>query len=355
MTDAHDDADVVALAGDAFERGRAQAVAVPASIEPVRRAVALRLDLARDRLNAPAVRAYLDAQRDYHEQHAADELAELHGIAQGYAIDARELFAYLHLGIVGDLADGCTAWARSDRVHGALLAKNRDFRGEHLGLQRVFRHADPAWNGRRLLAVGSLGSPGVYSSGVNSAGLALADTQVGTTDHGVGLLRYFLMTRILARATTVTEALGVIRASAHAGGGTLVLADQSGAVAAVELTHAHIAVEQIERGFVARTNHFVDVQTAPAWHAGGDAMAASSVARLAAVRAAARAWAESVAIDRAFALMASHDAPPAIGLCRHGQDGDACTISCAVFALSPPTLYFCPGAPCRGARIAVAP
>jgi predicted choloylglycine hydrolase len=356
MTTVPDDTDIVALAGGAFERGQAQARAVPASIEPVRRAVALRLALARESLNATPVRAYLDAQWDYHERHAIDELAEMRGVAQGYGFAARDLFAYLHLGIVGDLADGCTAWARSDRTHGAVLAKNRDFRGEHIGLQRVFRHADPAWNGRRVLAVGSLGSPGVYSSGISSAGLALADTQVGTTDHGVGLLRYFLMTRILARATTVTEALDVIRATAHAGGGTLVLADASGAVAAVELTHRAVAVERAERGFVARTNHFVDAQTAPCWHAGvGDAMAASSLARLAAVRAAPSAWTDGIAIDDAFALMASHDASPAIGLCRHGQDGDARTISCAVFALAPPRLYFCPGAPCQGERIAVTP
>ncbi|MGE5339415.1 MAG: C45 family autoproteolytic acyltransferase/hydrolase [Gemmatimonadota bacterium] len=356
MNSAPADSDVVALVGTALERGRGQALAVPGSIEPVRRAVALRLQLARRQLDTAPVRAYMEDQWRYHEQHAPDELAEMRGVAQGYGIAERDLFAYLHLGVVGDLADGCTAWARSDLSQGALLAKNRDFRGEHLGLQRVFRHDDPSWAGRRLLAVGSLGSPGVYSSGINSAGLALADTQIGTSDHGVGLLRYFLMTRILTRATTVDEALAVIRATAHAGGGSLVVADPSGMVAAIELAHRAISIERVERGFVARTNHFTAAETAASWRAvAGDAMAASSLRRLERVRDAPRYWAESVSVDEAFSLMRTHDTVAEVGLCRHGQDGDARTISCAVFALAPPTLYFSPGAPCIGARIAVAP
>ncbi len=345
------DSGVVVLAGGAFERGLAQARAVPESIAPVRAAVALRLGEARERLDAGPVRSYLDAQWRYHEQNAAAELDEMRGIAQGYGIDEREMFAYLHLGVVGDLADGCTAWARTDRAHGALLVKNRDFRGEHIGLQRVFRHLDAAWNGRRVLAVGSLGSPGVYSSGINSSGLALADTQVGTSDHGVGLLRYFLMTRILARAAEVDQALDVIRASAHAGGGSLIMADRSGVVAAVELTHHRLSVERVARGVVARTNHFVGAETAACWQPpANDAMAASSAQRLAAVHAAARAWTDSVEIEDAFDLMRRHDAPEAVGLCRHGQDGDARTISCAVYALAAPTLHFSADAPCQGAR-----
>lgn len=346
---------VVELAGGPYERGAAQASAVPDSIEPVRRAVALRLGLAQKQLSAPSVRAFLDAQWRYHDEHAADGLDEMRGVAHGYGIDARELFAYLHLGVIGDLSDGCTAWARSS-ARGPMLAKNRDFRGEHLGLQRVFRHIDPAWRGRRLLAVGSLGSPGVYSSGINSAGLALADTQVGTSDHGVGLLRYFLMTRVLARASNVDQALELIRASAHAGGGTLVLADASGAMATVELGHRAIAVERRATGFVARTNHFLGAEMAPTWRASpADPMAASSTQRLAVVQAALSSATGSHSIEQAFELMSRHDGAGSAGLCRHGQDGDARTISCAVFALDPPTLYFSADTPCTGERVRIAP
>lgn len=343
------------LAGAPFERGLAQARLAPESIAPVRGAVRLRLTAAQASLRRPQVRRYLDAQWDFHAERAADELAEMRGVAQGCGIDERELFAYLHLGVIGDLADGCTAWARSDPVHGALLAKNRDFRGEHLGLQRVFRHVDPSWP-RRVLAVSSLGSPGVYSSGINADGLALADTQVGTSDHGVGLLRYFLMTRLLAKAATVEAALELIASSAHAGGGTLVLADAGGAMAAVELTHGKVSVERSRAGFVARTNHYLDAETAPRWRpAAADPMAGTSAQRLATVQSALSEWSGVPSIDDAFALMSRHDSAAGVALCRHGQDGDASTISCAVFALTPPTLYFSAGPPCSGARSQASP
>jgi predicted choloylglycine hydrolase len=193
----------------------------------------------------------------------------------------------------------------------------------------------------------------VYSSGINSQGLALADTAVGTADHGVGLLRYFLMTRLLAGASTVDEALVLIGATAHAGGGTLVLADAGGALASVELGHRASAVQRSDRGFVARTNHFLGTDTSPHWRASaGDPMAASSTQRLAAVRAALQS-ADALGVDEAFAIMSRHDGAEGVGLCRHGQDGDALTISCAVFALAPPTLYFCAGAPCGGARLRI--
>ena len=356
MSAVHPNGGVVVLTGDALQRGAAQASSVPDSHEPVRHAVALRNRLAGAQLSAPAVRGYLDQQWAFHVAHAPDELAEMCGVAQGYGIVDRELFAYLHLGVIGDMADGCTAWARRDGARRAILAKNRDFRGEHRDLQRIFRHQDPAWGARRVLAVGSLGSPGVYSSGINTDGLALADTQVGTSDHGVGLLRYFLMTRILAQAASVEAALALVAATPHAGGGTLVLADASGALAAVELGHGASGIERSDAGFVVRTNHFVDERTAPRLHASpGDPLAANSRQRRARVQQAVRAWPEVLRIEEAFALMASHDGGGETGLCRHGQGGDASTISCAVFAFEPPTLYFSAGTPCAGKRVQAVP
>lgn len=344
------------LEGGPYERGAAQARLAPASGQAVRAAVALRLEMARARLESAPARAFLEAQWAFHRDEAADDLDEMRGVAHGYAIDERELFAYLHLGVIDDLAEGCTAWARTDAGHGAVLAKNRDFRGEHAGLQRLFRHRDPAWQGRRVLAVGSLGSPGVYSSGINTSGLALADTAVGTGDHGVGLLRYFLMSRILARAASVDEALAIVAQATHAGGGTLVLADAGGAVAAVELGHRRSAVERAARGAVARTNRFVDPSMVDAWRpASGDPLAANSQQRRALVTGTIAQWPAGIAIERAFELMGRHDGPGHAGLCRHSEGAEARTISCAVFALSPPTLYFSDGAPCSGPRARATP
>jgi len=338
----------IRLTGDARTRGLAQATARPELAGAVRDAVAMRLGEGAALRTARAARL-LAACREVVAREAPEALAEIGGLAAGYGIDPDELFAYLHLGVLADLArtpqadpDGCSAWAVTGGADGPLVVKNRDFRGEHRGLQQVFLHRDPVWGGREMLCVGSLGSPGAYSSGMNSDGLALVDTQIGTTDHGPGLLRYFAMTRVLAGCADVPEALDLLGRLPHLGGGSLVLADAGGRVAAVELGHSAVAVEQ-GVAWVARTNHFVSPDLAPNFlgHP-GEPMARSTLARLAALRAEvdAREWTAGAA----FGLMARHGGDGA--LCRHGQDGDSSTISTAVFAPATRRLYIALGNPC---------
>jgi hypothetical protein len=230
---------------------------------------------------------------------------------------------------------------------GSMVGKNRDFRGEHLALQRVFRHSDPSWGARRVLCVGSLGSPGAYSSGINSDGLAVVDTNVATSDHGVGWLRYFVMSRLLASCARVTEAVQTLRALKHAGGGTLLIGDASGSVAAVELGHREVEVEQPAAAWVARTNHFLSRRLAAMTLLDAtEPLAQTSSERLEVIRAALAsrpAW----DLDTAAAAMASHGAGTREALCRHGQDGDARTISCSVFFCRPAPLHFSPGPPCE--------
>jgi hypothetical protein len=241
--------EVVVLRGDARARGLGQAQACPQLAEAVRAAIRSRLAGARRDTT------FLAAQRVATTTLAPEALDECAGIAAGFGLDAAEVFDFLHLGCLADLArldeepDGCTAFARD-----GVVAKNRDFRPEHVALQRIFLLEDPAWRGRRILCVGSLGAPGAWSSGMNSDGFALADTQIATADHGPGMLRYFLMNHLLATCATVPEAVAAIRAMPHAGGGSLVLADASGAGAAVELRHGRVDIEQA--ACVSRTNHY---------------------------------------------------------------------------------------------------
>jgi hypothetical protein len=302
---------LVVLEGNAFARGRGQARACPEMASAVRAAIRDRLAVAP--IDTPAARDFLAAQRDATAALAPEALAELAGIAEGFGLGADEVFVFLHLGCLADLAalpddgDGCTAFARA-----GVVAKNRDFRPEHAVLQRAFVHRDPAWGGRSVLCLGSLGAPGAWSSGMNSDGLALADTQIPTAAHGPGILRYFLMNRLLAECTTVTQALALIRALPHAGGGSLVLADASGGVAAVELRHGRVEIEQAAH--VARTNHYTGApdRLDPVGH---------SRARLATLRAALEDTAD------ARAILALHAPEP---LCRHAAD-PSLTLAGAVY------------------------
>lgn len=346
----------LALVGDARTRGRGQAGA-GADPDRVRTATIGRVETARnDGVVDAQARDYLEAQRAFHEEHDPAGMAELAGIAEGFGLDFSELFTHLHLGTLRDLrdganlpdGDGCSAWAVPDGPDGPLVVKNRDFSGTHLGIQTVSLHTGPDVATGAMLCVGSLGSPGAYSSGINAAGLALADTQVSVNRHRVGWLRYFLMTRLLATCASVEEALAFIGGVPHAGGGTLVLADASGAIAAVELGAAGPGV--VGDGPVAfRTNHYVGSELAgDTLFPFGDLVVGNSKARFdyLAGRLPGRDW----SIAGAAELMRTHpdSAPGAAPLCQHAEGGDSETLSSSIYSCRLRSLTFSEGRPCAG-------
>lgn len=358
----------VILAGDARTRGAAQAVAAPEMAAAVAGAIGLRLEQGARDLDRPECRAMLAGMLDAAARWTPQALAEARGVAEGWGLREEDLLTFLHLPVLLDVArasdngsgEGCSAWAAPDATGVPWLGKNRDYRGEHTALQRVFRHRDTNLPGAAMLCVGSLGAPGAFSSGVNGAGLALADTQVATRDHGPGVVRYLLMTELLATCADLDAALDLIARTPHAGGGCLVLGDAAGARAAVELGASRVRIERPEGDRPAfRTNHHLDEVLAPLLlERPGEPMGQSSRARLDTLahalqgsrhgRADMRQWARAV--------MGSHDRPPApgeteafTGLCRHGQDGDASTISCTLIVPRERALYFCAGPPCSGA------
>lgn len=341
------------LAGDAHERGLAQAACGSALIAATQRAIDQRMTASAAWLGRADVGAFLDEQIDVMARIDPDGAAEIAGIAEAFDRPYRTVVAYLHLSVVADLAvDGCSSWAWGGPAacksgDGPLLVKNRDYRGEHEQLQRVFLHRDPSRPGEAILCVGSLGSPGAFSSGINAHGFALVDTHVSSRDHGPGLLRYVLMTRLLWRCRSVAEALWEIDRVPVAGGGTLVMADAAGATAAVELGHRTSAFETGGLA-VARTNHFVSPQCAPAWLTpASPAAVASTHGRLARLQAWLKARPGRPSLADAAALMGTHDEDGGAALCCHAEGDGSRTISCSLFAPAARRLYFSAGHPCR--------
>lgn len=341
---------IVRLDGGPIERARAQIRAAGPRIDTVRAAMLGRLGDARALLARDDARRYLTRMREVLSERDPAAAAEIAVLADGYGLSYKDLFDALHLAVVADHCtvvdgpgDGCTAWAALDSEAGAILAKNRDYGGRWPLPPAVFRIADPAWGGRTLLCVGSFGAPGAYSSGINDDGLALADTQIGSLDNGVGLLRYFVMTDILANCVDVDAALARMRAMPHCGGGSLVLADRHGAMAAVELGHSTIAVDRGNGRWVARTNHFTDGALADKTR--DDARGqANSLARLRTVRT----WLEGNAVTDASArvVMSGHDGPAGMGLCRHGDTPESRTISSTIFRPQLRAMTVADGTPC---------
>ncbi|MBF9232196.1 C45 family autoproteolytic acyltransferase/hydolase [Microvirga alba] len=345
-----DPADPILLVGDAYARGRAQALCGEPLIAAVQSAIDTRLARAAPLLEKPSVRAFLLEQSRLLETLDPESAAEVAGLADGFERPFDTILAYLHLGILADFAtDGCSAWSwTASASAGPILVKNRDYRGEHAALQRVFLHRDPDRPGKAVLCVGSLGSPGAFSSGMNARGFALVDTHVATRDHGPGLLRYFLMTRLLWNCRTVEEALRVIADTPHAGGGAIVMADASGSCAAVELGHRTQSA-QISTPYVVRTNHFLCPERAPEGPSTEDGpMGRSTKGRYKRLRMWLEARAGGPTLAEVAALMGGHHDDGEEALCRHGEDGDSRTISCAIFAPAELRLYFSSREPCAG-------
>ena len=343
----------VILTGDALSRGRGQSSAEAEQRVAVLRAIVSRVEAAGDAVSRAA--DFLSAQWEFMGRRAPAHQAQVQGIAEGYGIAVRDLFAYLHLGLIEDAEgkylgeeDGCSVVACRAASTGPVLAKNRDYRGEHRALQRVFLESDPAWNGRQILSVGSLGSPGAFSSGMNSDGLALADTRIGWLRPGVGWLRYLLMNEILIRAATVAEALAFIESQPHAGGGALVLMDATGHAATIELGAGGVHQRQTFDTGLGHTNHFLDSDLwAGQSRRPKDPNASNSRGRLAVIEN----WIEDSnieqpALEDVAALLALHDVENRPALCRHGDADGSETISTSIFACASRRLYFCPGNPC---------
>jgi isopenicillin-N N-acyltransferase like protein len=343
----------VNLSGTPYDRGVQQARIDPKSGPAVFSAIMNRVEQARSALADAS--DFLAAQWAFTAAHALGQLEQIHGIADGFGIEVNDLFAYLHLGVIEDgeglpstEEDGCSVLACDTRADGPLLAKNRDYRGEHRALQRVFLENDPSWGARSVLSVGSLGSPGAFSSGMNSDGLALADTRIGWRRPGTGWLRYLLMNEILIRTTSVTEAIAYIRSQPHVGGGSLVLADAYGNKAAVELASDKVFVDRSEKTCVGRTNHFLarDLKVDQT-RSTRDPNSSNSEGRLDRIDHWQRSGnAGTRSLETLVRLLGYHAIDDEPALCRHGENDGSQTISTTLFACKSRRLYFCPGNPC---------
>ena len=337
------------LAGSPYERGRMQAMAPGVTGDAIRATIQTRYAMARAVLETPEASAYLARQLAFTMAHCVPELEELTGVCDGFGLVRDQVFALMHLSILNGRfeSDGCSAWARRRPEGGAVLCKNRDLSGPHRNGQAVFLHEGSDIAGSRMLCLGTLGAPGAYSSGMNAAGLALADTAITAPRHGVGWLRYLLMTRILVTCTSVADALALIATTRHAGGGSLILADATGDIVAVEL---HADGTRIARSDPAyRTNHFwSEPEQAIVERVGAEAWRSTSGRK--------RVLEEALAsglglggIDETVAVMADHGDEVREALCRHGGADGAHTVSCVMYETSRRSMTLSRSAPCEGA------
>lgn len=289
----------------------------------------------------------------------------IRGLAQGLALDFEGLLRYnlvaflrdalisrrFPAGAVTGSEEGCTTWAAAGPAtvdRRPVLAKNRDYRVEHLPLQLVAR-ARPT-RGYRYTYVTSAGSPGVFVAGFNEAGLALADTHVPSRDVGPGLPTYALAMHLLEEQATVRSAIDYLQATPRLGRNNLLLVDAGGDMALFELGyHSCATLESEEAAVLVNTNHFNSpimqpyfTDIAPPVEQG------STFQRYEKVREVLSQFYGQISVPLAQRFMAGHDGPLS-SLCRHpSADSDTCTISTMLFLPAQRQMLFCHGQPCQG-------
>ncbi len=286
---------------------------------------------------------------------APTTLEMLKGIAEALRLDWEPFCQYTVASYLEDRstgaaqAEGCTVWAAAGAVthDGApILAKNRDYRLAHLPLQCLAR-ARPA-AGYPYVYVTSAGSPAVFSSGMNEAGLAVADTHVTSLDIGPGLARYSIEMELLEHHDTVQSALDYLRNVPHLGDGTLVLADTTGDLAVFETGHTHCGVVRSKDDFVVSTNHFVTKRLRDLWvDSNPPQLRGNSQGRHARVTTALQVTRGRVNAGWAQELMTTHGGPQE-AICRHPErQPRSGTISTVIFSPAEGILYFANGQPCQ--------
>jgi isopenicillin-N N-acyltransferase-like protein len=354
---------VIQLAGDHSEMGRQQARQVQDRRPEIVKVMQQRLR----RLESYEIdlEPYAAELADAWEEAARPTLAMLRGISEGLELEWEAFFrysiaSYLEDRIQGSAhSEGCTTWAASAPVtrHAApMLVKNRDYRPDHQPLQCLAR-ARPA-RGYGYTYVTSAGSPGVFSSGMNQAGLAVADTHVASLDVGPGMARYSVMMQILEHHSDVESALDYLRQVPHIGDGTLVLIDRAGQMAVFEMGHTTHGIVRPEQSFVTSTNHFVTQPLRQRWVDRNPAeLRGNSLNRHAKVVGALQAAYGQVDTGWAQELMADHGNPGSTianrrqhAICRHADvDPRSATISMALYLPQESMLLFTEGQPCRAA------
>jgi isopenicillin-N N-acyltransferase like protein len=247
-------------------------------------------------------------------------------------------------------SEGCTTWAASGKCTSdrqPILVKNRDYRPEHLPLQVVVR-ATPE-HGYRYAYVSSAGSPGVFSAGINQAGLAVADTHVYSSDLGPGLPDYALMMHLLEDHDRVSSALDYLRSVPRLGRNNLILADEQGHLAVFESGNHRYGLFEAHGGALVNTNHFASAEMQEfSVNVDPPDARGRTFRRYGSVAAALHEVWGGVDVPFAQQLMASHDGPLSSLCCHPEANTHVTTISASIFLPAQRKLLFCHGLPCQG-------
>lgn len=248
---------LVRVRGDAFSCGRQHGAARAAELHAFLNDGLARLNRIMPRpMPLDALRPALDAYADEITRSTPLLAEEVHGLAAGAGIDIelawllqvrREVMGYQRIPAMGD----CTTYARAGNGH-PVLAQTIDLNGDlddQIYVLEVARVGSP----RQVLVVSFGGLLGYL--GVNSDGLAIGLNLVLGGDWRPGLPPYLAIRHLLDNATTVEEAVEILRGLRIASSRSLMFCDSSRA-AYVEILGDEMRMT--EAAELVHANHFLD-------------------------------------------------------------------------------------------------
>ena len=344
---------ILNLAGDARSIGRQHGEQVTDLRPQILTAIKTRLDELYNR--QPDFSRQVKEITRIWEKYAQDTLEMLLGMSETLHLQWDEYLTYTISSYLtsslnnASFAEGCSTWGANGQITRdgtPLLVKNRDNHPNYQPLQCLAR-IRPV-HGHSFMCLTSAGSPGVFSSGINSEGLAAVDTYISSTDTGPGIARYSLMMDLLQNFTTVSEAIAYLPTRPHFGDGSVTVVDSQGDMAVFEIAHSVQAVRQSSKGFVACTNHFTAADTRLLWaDREAEPLRGNTQGRLRMIEESLQSARGYVDIPWSQALMSTHG-DPLSAVCRHAEiDPQSVTASCVILLPRQASLYVANGLPCQ--------
>jgi isopenicillin-N N-acyltransferase-like protein len=339
---------LIEIEGEALERGRQYgaraAVAIQQNIEAYLRLVEFRTGMHQE--------AILEAARRFGpilEEHAADLLAEMRGIAHGAGCDLVDILLINARSELLRYMDECTALAAAPDVtlQGyTLLGQNWDW--------NTSIEADPV-----LLHIRQPGKPEVLTLaeagqvakiGMNSAGLGVGLNFLAHTDQGHGLPIHVIL-RLMLGCASLGEAVREAYRVPRGGAANVPLAHAEGEILDLELTAARADYLYGDGGWLVHANHFESARLR-----GGDSGIATSMSTLARAARARRLLSAAAAnggvtIDTFRTILADH-AYGAYAICRHADPSEprlerSATRASVIMDLGTRTMQVAAGQPCQ--------
>ncbi|WP_101774079.1 C45 family autoproteolytic acyltransferase/hydolase [Peptostreptococcus faecalis] len=209
-------------------------------------------DLDIDKLVDEEKLKYSEQVYEIYYKHYPEIIEEIKGFAEGLRMDFVKVFAFLTTMYVFTYENYCSIIGTSNK-NGIFLARNSDF---DKSIQKL---TDSAYYklDKGYSFIGNTTAMIQMEDGMNEKGLACGLTFVYPTEKGLGFNAGFLIRYILEKCATIRESREFLENVEIGSSQNIIVADRNGDVLLAELNSKRKYFEQISKGALYRTNHFV--------------------------------------------------------------------------------------------------